>query len=280
MPRRAVDDPRAEAHAGPPRASPSSRTRPFARLARLAGQLNPTIRLGLVEFTFGGHILWMVFFFVLVGLQPVPMRARLDLIVLLVLFYAAFQGGRIVHELGHAGVGVLCGRQLRRVRITATVMAVWFPETDPAWPVRLTSLAGGLAQAAYGVVVLLLTTAVGGTGPAGLRQPLEIVGAMHIGGVGNLLPLPRMDGQYVWGTALRIRPVWLAYAPSVLCPVLAVGVICPLVPDPVLQEILAAFAQPQVLAALLVFLLAGLPLVPRLYLPTELTTPGLGPEQR
>jgi hypothetical protein len=249
-------------------------------LARLAGRLNPTIRLGLVEFTLGGHLVWMVFFFVLVGLQPVPTRARLDLVVLLVLFYAVFQGGRIVHELGHAGVGVLCGRQLQRVRITATVMAVWFPETDPAWPVRLTCLAGGLVQAAYGVVVLLLAAAVGGNGPAGLRQSLEIVGAMHIGGIGNLLPLPRMDGQYVWGTVLRTRPVWLAYAPSVLCPVLAVGVICPLVPDPVLQEILAVFEQPQVLVALLVFLLAGLPLVPRLYLPTQLATPGLGPEQR
>lgn len=74
--------------------------------------------------------------------------------------------------------------------------------------------------------------------------------------------------------------MWLAYAPSVLGPVLAVGVICPLVPDPVLQEILAVFEQPQVLVALLVFLLTGLPLVPRLYLPTELATPGLGPEQR
>jgi len=206
MPQRVVDDPHPEGQAVPPRASPSSRTRPFARLARLAGHLNPTIRLGLVEFTPGGHIVWMVFIFVLVGLQPVQMRTRVDLIGLLLLVYAAFHGGRIIHELGHAGVGVLCGRQLQRMRITATVMAVWFPETDPAWPVRLTCLAGGLAQAAYGgVVVLLLAAALDGSGPAGLRQSLEVVGAMHIGGVGNLLPLPRMDGQYVWGTALRTR---------------------------------------------------------------------------
>jgi len=33
---------------------------------------------------------------------------------------------------------------------------------------------------------------------------------MHIGALGNLLPLPKMDGQYVWGTALQTRPTWWA----------------------------------------------------------------------
>ena len=171
-----------------------------------ARRLNPTVRLGLAEFTFGGHIVWMVFIFVLVGIQPVPMSARLDLIGLLLLVYAAFQGGRLVHELGHAGVGVLCGRQLQRIRVTATVMAVWFPDTDPSWSIRLTCLAGGLVQAGCGVLILLLASAVGTSGPMGLRQSLEIVGAMHIGGIGNLLPLPRMDGQYLWGGRCSFAP--------------------------------------------------------------------------
>ncbi len=244
-------------------------------------RLNPTVRLGLAEFTFGGHIVWMVFILVLIGIQPVPMSERLDLIGLMLLVYAAFQGGRLVHELGHAGVGLLCGRQLQRIRLTATVMAVWFPDTDPTWSIRLTCLAGGLVQAGCGVLILLLASAVGTSGPIGLRQSLEIVGAMHIGGIANLLPLPRMDGQYLWGRALQLRPMWLAYAPSALAPVLAVGVICPLLPDPELQEVLAVFEQPPVLVGLLTIVLAGLPLIPRLQLPTEdLPPPGLEPQRR
>jgi hypothetical protein len=160
-------------------------------------------------------------------------------------------------------------------------MAVWFPDTDAAWSIRLTCLAGGLAQAGCRVLILLLASAVDTGGPPGLRQSLEIVGTMHIGGVGNLLPLPRMDGQYVWGTALQIRPMWLAYAPSVLCPVLAVGVICPLLPDPLLQEFLGVFEQPLVLVAMVAIILAGLPLIPRLHLPTEdVGAPGLAPQRR
>jgi hypothetical protein len=117
--------------------------------------------------------------------------------------------------------------------------------------------------------------------PPGLQQSLEIVGAMDIGGVGNLPPLPRMDGEYVWGTAPRIRPTWMDYAASVLCPVLAVGVICPLLPDPLLQEFLAVFEQPLVLVAMVAIILAGLPLIPRLHLPTEdLAAPGLASQRR
>jgi hypothetical protein len=114
---------------------------------------------------------------------------------------------------------------------------------------------------------------VGRAREAGLS--LEIVGAMQVGALGNLLPLPKMDGQYVWGLALRTRPTWLAYAPAVLSPVLAVALICPHLPGPELQEILALFANPAILAGVLLLLLCGLPLIPRLHLPTETAPPTL-----
>lgn len=78
-----------------------------------------------------------------------------------------------------------------------------------------------------------------------------------------------MDGEYVWGVALRTRPSWLAYAPAVLSPVLAVALICPHLPDPELQEFLALVANPAILTGVLLLLLCGLPLIPRLHLPTE-----------
>jgi Peptidase M50B-like len=177
------------------------------------------------------------------------------------------------HELGHAVVGLLCGRELLRIRLTATAMAVWFP--DPVWSVRLTCLAGGVVQAMFGAALLLIATASSPNWLLGLRQSLEIVGAMHIGALTNLLPLPKMDGQYVCGSALRTRPVWSAYAPAVLGPVLAVALICPHLPDPELQEILALFANPVILAGMLLLLLCGLPLIPRLQLPTEAAPPTL-----
>ena len=194
--------------------------------------------------------------------------------VLILLFYAVLQAGRVLHELGHAVVGLLCGRELLRIRLTATVMAVWFPEGDPVWSVRLTCLAGSVVQAMFGAALLLLATTSSPNWLLGLRQSLDLVGAMHIGALGNLLPLPKMDGQYVWGTALRTRPTWLAYAPAVLSPVLAVALICPHLPDQ-LQEILAVFANPAILAGMLLLLLCGLPLVLRLHIiPTD-PTPAL-----
>ena len=208
----------------------------FDRLSRLTSILNPTLRLSRVEFTFGGHVVWVMVMFVFVSIQPMPLNALSDVLALLLLVYAVLQAGRVLHELGHAVVGLLCGRELLRIRLTATVMAVWFPEGDPVWPVRLTCLAGSVVQAMFGAALLLIATTSSPNWLLGLRQSLEIVGAMHIGALTNLLPLPKMDGQYVWGSALRTRPVWLAYAPAVLGPVLAVALICPHLPDPVAPQ--------------------------------------------
>ncbi len=171
-----------------------------------------------MEFTFGGHLVWVMFMFmfmfVFVSIQPMPLNALSDVLALLLLVYAVLQAGRVLHELGHAVVGLLCGRELLRIRLTATVMAVWFPEGDPVWPVRLTCLAGSVVQAMFGAALLLIATTSSPNWLLGLRQSLEIVGAMHIGALTNLLPLPKMDGQYVWGSALRTRPVWLAMRPQ------------------------------------------------------------------
>jgi hypothetical protein len=268
MPQSLADGARLETGDKPPPAHPPVHANRFNHLRLVARQLNPTVRLGRVEFTFGGHV-WGIFIFALTGIQPLPANARFDVLVLVLLVYAAAQAGRVVHELGHVGVGLLCGRHLLRIRITASVMAVWFPDDDSVRSIRLTCLAGGISQAVFGVALLLFATAVGANGPLGLRQSLEIVGAMHIGAIGNLLPLSKMDGEYVWGIALRTRPNWLAYAPSVLCLFLAVALICPQLPDPQLQEILAVLEHPIVVTTLLLLLAAGLPLIPRLNLPTE-----------
>ena len=216
-------------------AQPSSTHRPgvgngSTRLHHVARFLNPTVRLGRVEFALGGHAAWIIFMFALAGSQPLPGSVRGELLAMLLLAYALAQGGRVLHELGHALVGLVCGRQLLRIRLTAALMAVWFPDDDPVWSIRLTCLAGGLVQAAFGVALLLVASTLSASWPLGLRQSVEIIGAMHIGALGNLLPLPKMDGQYVWGTALRIRPTWLAYAPLVLCPFIAVALICPRLP--------------------------------------------------
>jgi len=48
-----------------------------------------------------------------------------------------------------------------------------------------------------------------------------------------------------------------------------VALICPHLPDPELQEILVVFANPAILAGMLLLLLCGLPLVPRLHILTE-----------
>jgi hypothetical protein len=78
-----------------------------------------------------------------------------------------------------------------------------------------------------------------------------------------------MSGALLFGSA---QSGW--FTPRQSCVQCAVEVICPLLPDAELQEILSVFEQPQVLVALLVALLAGLPLVPRLQIQQN-SPPGL-----
>src|SRR5713226_5086840 len=124
-------------HARPPDSStaPASDRSGAAvnRFDRVTSILNPTLRLRRVEFTFGGHVVWVMFMIALVSIQPMPLNALGDVLALLLLVYAVLQAGRVLHELGHAVVGLLCGRELLRIRLTATVMAVWFPDGDPVW---------------------------------------------------------------------------------------------------------------------------------------------------
>ena len=56
--------------------------------------------------------------------------------------------------------------------------------------------------------------------------------------------------------------------------------ICPHLPDPELQEVLALFANPAILTGMLLLLLCGLPLIPRLQLPPETTPPTLNSVDR
>src|SRR5438552_104515 len=114
------------------------------------------LHVGRAEITLVGHVALLAPCCGLVAIQPWPAGERSSMMAMLVLVYALLQGGRILHELGHALVGHLCGRQLLRIRFTLALMAVWFPDDDPPNRVRWTALAGSLVQAAFGVAVLLV----------------------------------------------------------------------------------------------------------------------------
>jgi hypothetical protein len=94
----------------------------------------------------------------LLGLTPANAPA------VAVLLYGLLQGSRLVHEAGHAVVGVATGLPLTALRLTPLFMAADFPDEAvwqaPASSRRLTALAGSTAEATFGVVLLSIRAAV------------------------------------------------------------------------------------------------------------------------
>ena len=133
------------------------------------------------------------------------------------LAYVLLQGGRAIHEAGHALVGRHLGLDPHTIRIGPLRMAVDFPD-GAVWSAspparRRTALAGAVAQAVFGGCLLVASTAWSWPGPSEL---IWLIGLVHVAALANLLPVDGADGAYLVAAAWRARPAWLPVVLAVL----------------------------------------------------------------
>jgi hypothetical protein len=133
------------------------------------------------------------------------------------LAYLLLQGGRAIHEAGHALVGQRLGLCPRAIRLGLLRMAVDFPD-GAVWSAhpttrRRTALAGSLAQAVFGLGLLAISAAWSRPGPSEL---IWLIGLVHLAALANLLPVDGADGAYLVAGAWRARPAWLPVVVAVL----------------------------------------------------------------
>ena len=126
------------------------------------------------------------------------------------LAYLLLQGGRAIHEAGHALVGQRLGLDPQAIRFGLLRMAVDFPD-GAVWLAhpttrRRTALAGSLAQAGFGLSLLVISAAWSRPGPSEL---IWLIGLVHVAALANLLPVDGADGAYLVAAAWRARPAWL-----------------------------------------------------------------------
>jgi hypothetical protein len=135
------------------------------------------------------------------------------------LLYGLLQGGRLVHEAGHAfAVGVRAGLHLIRLRLTLLFMGADFPD-EALWQAtantrRPTAVAGSVVQAAFGMILLLIARLLWQQWPTIVHETVFLCGVLHIAALANLLPVAQADGHLLFGRAWFSRRPWLSQVPA------------------------------------------------------------------
>jgi hypothetical protein len=148
------------------------------------------------------------------------------LLGLAALAYVLGQGGRLVHEGGHAVVGWLGGCPPARVLFTpALAMTDWPGEREQPTRVRRPiAAAGSLVQAVLGAVLVIVSLTLGASWAPPVPEIVVLCGWLHVAAVANLLPVAGADGAHLFGSAWPIRPAWLGQVPA-LAPFVVVLVV-------------------------------------------------------
>jgi hypothetical protein len=135
------------------------------------------------------------------------------------LVYVLLQGGRALREWAHVWIARRTGVPVGGLRLGVLTMAVdmrdrtlWAAEANAR---KNTALAGSLAQAAFGA---LLIAAARLCESSQISEPVLLVGLLHVAGLSHLLPVSGAAGENIlgFGKTWRVRPGWLASLPLLL----------------------------------------------------------------